>query len=578
MRIAGFAVQNYRSILKTPRIDLGDVTVVVGPNNEGKSNLLRALALGGQILARVMIGRSGDLLESSRSRLTDFYNWHDDYPKSLQRDHDGATVIDYWLTDEESHIEGSRRSDYIGPGTPLTWVGELHVRVILQGRRGKVEIHADGLPEKLDGLQMRRLFQRHLEVEYIAATRTADDATRVIRDLVARDFQRVLRRAEYRDLTLRLTEALSRSLAPVSEALSTTMKSFLPEVESARIEFSPDDFLNGIVDTLRVMVNDGVETDLQDKGHGMQSLAALSAARTPARATSRRREEGLVLVIEEPEAHLHPKAVHGLRQVVNDIAAAGWAGSQVIVSTHSPLLIDRFHISKNVIVHANEAHPAKTLSELREVLGVRASDNLASANLVLVVEGENDSLALGALIAEHHPELARHLSSGSLAIEYLRGASNLLPKLDALRQQLCKYHVFLDHDQAGREAGSRAKDAGLLAMQEETYAIVRSMRESEFEDLIPAKLYKTEIEGCFGISLDVDEFKKGRAKWSTRLDDAFRRQGKIFDKDAELIAKGIVARAVASNPKNALHPQRATSLEALFQALEKRISNDPSSP
>ncbi|MFF8727255.1 ATP-dependent endonuclease [Streptomyces sp. NPDC015171] len=551
------------------------MTVVVGPNNEGKSNLLRAFALGGRILERIPISTSGEFMESSRSRLTDFYNWYDDYPKSLQGEPDGVTTIDYWLAGEESSTSTENDGlDHTRFYKPPTWRGELQIRVTLQGRRGSVKVQSGSPSAALDGLAMRRLFQRYIQVEYIAAARTADDATRVIRDLVARDFQRVLRRAEYRDLTLRLTEALSRSLEPVSEALSSTMKSFLPEVESARIEFSPDDFLSGIVDTLRVMVDDGVETDLRDKGHGMQSLAALSAARTPTRTISKRQGEATVLVIEEPEAHLHPKAVHGLRQVVNDIAATGGGRSQVIVSTHSPLLVDRFHISKNVIVHANEARPAKTLSELREVLGVRASDNLASANVVLVVEGENDCLALSSLIAEHRPSLARHLSSGSLAIEQVRGVSNLLPKLDGLRQQLCKYHVFLDHDQAGREAGSRAKEAGLLAVHEETYATVRSMKESEFEDLIPVNLYKAKVEGFFGVSLDVDEFKKGRAKWSTRLDGTFRRQGKIFDREAELNAKGIVARAIAANPKGAFHSQQATSLDSLFCALEKSL-NDP---
>ncbi|WP_420169756.1 ATP-dependent nuclease [Streptomyces violaceoruber] len=519
-------------------------------------------------------------MQGSRAHISDFYNWHDDYPK-VQQNHNpnGSTIIDYWLTSEgvENEAEPSK-FHYTGRKGTLKWAGELHLQITLTGRRGHVEVNADGLLDQFNAIDLGRALRRHIEVEYITAARTADDATRVIRDLVARDFERVLRRTEYRDLTLRLTEALNRSLTPMSKALSTTMQSFLPEVKGARIEFSADEFLNGIMDTLRVMVNDGVETDLRDKGHGMQSLAALSAARTPARATARRQEAGPVLVIEEPEAHLHPKAVHGLRQVINDIAASEGARSQVIVSTHSPLLVDRFNISRNVIVHANKAHHAKTLSEMRDILGVRTSDNLVSANVVLVVEGENDCLALCALISEHRPALAQHIASGSLAIEYVRGASNLLPKLDALRQQLCKYHVFLDYDQAGREAGSRAREAGLLAVNEETYATVRSMKESEFEDLIPVSVYKREVEELFGVSLDVDEFKKGRAKWSTRLDGAFRRQGRIFDKDAEFTAKGIVARAIASDPKHAFQSERATSLVALFESLEKSLSSGHGSP
>ncbi len=43
MKLVAFSVKNYRSIQSTPRIELADLTVLVGPNNEGKSNLLSAL-------------------------------------------------------------------------------------------------------------------------------------------------------------------------------------------------------------------------------------------------------------------------------------------------------------------------------------------------------------------------------------------------------------------------------------------------------------------------------------------------------------------------------------------------------
>lgn len=46
MRLVGFSVKSYRSIVNTERIQLSNKTVIVGPNNEGKSNLLRALILG----------------------------------------------------------------------------------------------------------------------------------------------------------------------------------------------------------------------------------------------------------------------------------------------------------------------------------------------------------------------------------------------------------------------------------------------------------------------------------------------------------------------------------------------------
>jgi AAA15 family ATPase/GTPase len=43
MKLKSFTVERYRSITKAKKIRLGRVTVLVGPNNEGKSNLLRSL-------------------------------------------------------------------------------------------------------------------------------------------------------------------------------------------------------------------------------------------------------------------------------------------------------------------------------------------------------------------------------------------------------------------------------------------------------------------------------------------------------------------------------------------------------
>lgn len=43
MKLVEFSVTNFRSITKAHKINLQDMTVLVGKNNEGKSNLLTAL-------------------------------------------------------------------------------------------------------------------------------------------------------------------------------------------------------------------------------------------------------------------------------------------------------------------------------------------------------------------------------------------------------------------------------------------------------------------------------------------------------------------------------------------------------
>jgi putative ATP-dependent endonuclease of OLD family len=50
VRLVNFSVTNYRSITVAHKIGISDVTVLIGKNNEGKSNLLRALDVAMHLL------------------------------------------------------------------------------------------------------------------------------------------------------------------------------------------------------------------------------------------------------------------------------------------------------------------------------------------------------------------------------------------------------------------------------------------------------------------------------------------------------------------------------------------------
>lgn len=52
MDLVEFSVSNYRSITSAHKIKLGNYTVLVGKNNEGKSNLLNALDAAMNIMMR----------------------------------------------------------------------------------------------------------------------------------------------------------------------------------------------------------------------------------------------------------------------------------------------------------------------------------------------------------------------------------------------------------------------------------------------------------------------------------------------------------------------------------------------
>ncbi|MGW0577934.1 tyrosine-type recombinase/integrase [Streptomyces sp. NPDC002920] len=104
MQLSGLSVKNYRSIKQTPRLNFAELGVLVGPNNEGKSNILRAAVMGLRILRR--FGMPGNSTRSPVTRIRPhaYYDWFDDYPKDLQeKTPGGSTIIDFWfeLTEEE---------------------------------------------------------------------------------------------------------------------------------------------------------------------------------------------------------------------------------------------------------------------------------------------------------------------------------------------------------------------------------------------------------------------------------------------------------------------------------------------
>ena len=50
MKLVEFSVERYRSIIQKSTIKIKDRTVIIGPNNEGKSNVLRALVIAVRML------------------------------------------------------------------------------------------------------------------------------------------------------------------------------------------------------------------------------------------------------------------------------------------------------------------------------------------------------------------------------------------------------------------------------------------------------------------------------------------------------------------------------------------------
>src|SRR4030065_293542 len=107
MKLVAFSVQDYRSITKTHKLHMKGLTLLIGPNNEGKSHILRGVVLAVKIIrvwdrasiyqrkfpSRALLHRTG-------------YDWERDFPISLQaKKPDGKSTFDLELELSQPEIQ-----------------------------------------------------------------------------------------------------------------------------------------------------------------------------------------------------------------------------------------------------------------------------------------------------------------------------------------------------------------------------------------------------------------------------------------------------------------------------------------
>lgn len=117
------------------------------------------------------------------------------------------------------------------------------------------------------------------------------------------------------------------------------------------IEFQPPT-LEVLLTTPKLLADDGFRNAAEAKGHGLQRAIIFSILRCYAESITGAgdaRRKRLVFAVEEPETYMHPQAQRTNRRVFLDLAAAG---DQVFFSTHSALMLDVARFDEIVRVEA----------------------------------------------------------------------------------------------------------------------------------------------------------------------------------------------------------------------------------
>ena len=563
MELVSFSVSNFRSVTSAYKLPIRRPTVLIGPNNEGKSNILRALVSSLQFLGSLGGVRLSNGRIASVIRPKEIYDWPRDFPVSLQeKTPDAETVFDLEFRLSAAEVEEFREEvkSSLNGTLPIQLRFGPGVSKLIVTKPGK---GGPALTKKAQAVA--RFVARHIHIAYIPAVRTASAAIQIVNDLVDRELALVEAQPEYKAAMKALADLQRPVLASIGESIKLTLQEFLPNVKNVVVEISEDARYRALRRSSEIVIDDGTATPLDKKGDGVQSLAALSLMKYASHSSSSSRQ--LVLAIEEPESHLHPRAIHQLCGVLDELSTQ----HQVILTTHCPLFVDRTNLKSNIVVNKKRASPAKNVAELGDILGVRASDNLRNAEVALVVEGEDDRLALMALLPHASKRIGTALNTGFIAIDTLGGGTNLSYKLSQLRETLCTCHVLLDNDKAGLQSYEKAKADGLILPADVTHVICVGLDESEFEDMLDEPLYADFLKNKYGASLASPKFK-GKRKWSDRLKAAFEHQGKVWSSKVEMNIKADIADLIGANPAKALNANKRGAFDGLVSALEEKLT------
>lgn len=536
MKLISFSVSNFRSITRAHRIQLHDLTILVGKNNEGKSNIIKAISLSLNIIKRHLYIVRRRTFEYSKYIDNSFdYVWQRDFPVTSQTKKKGSksTIfeLEFLLSDQE--LEQFNKYTKSRLSTPDFMI----IIEIGEDNYPKLKVSKKGASKLNSKVQLINEFvANNIVFNYIPAIRTESQAIDLIRDTLAQELKIVENNSKYIDAINTINRLQKEPLNGIAKKVQNTLQTFIPSIKNVKIDIEENIRKSSLRRAVDVSIDDGVLTNIEYKGDGIKSLATLAML------TDRYNvEQSSIIAIDEPEAHLHPGSIRQLNNILQGLVK----DNQVIIATHNQLFINKNDIKSNIIVSSGKASPAKSIKEIRDILGVKLADNLISCSFKIFVEGATDKRIIESLLSKV-PKIKNKLLNNEICVEALGGASKLVSKLYETNNTIFDYYVFLDNDESGIDAYKKASGQGLIDPSKVTLTSCKGKSTSEFEDLIKPEVYIDTINVYYGVHLKSEDFNSMK-KWSDQLKLLFLDEGKPWNADLEEEVKEIVSNVICQN-------------------------------
>lgn len=537
MKLTQVRIKDFRSFEGEHEFDLSSgVNYFVGPNNSGKSNLLRAVELALDPGVKYLSDRDRPASRTGvgQPRVT----------RIGLTFHVGASAPERTLLSRARKYERTVRK---GRGGKLYADGrEVRIVASFAGgvRQTRFGVRGAGAASlAADSDEHRKLEEQFRKVVRFAVIHSGQD----LESLLSGKFREILQmvigdhlgetlgKAEVaRNLYLKHLQ--NELLEPLRHRVKERVSVIFPEVTLA--ELTPDvPTVERTLSSVEVRLGDSVMSGLADKGTGVRGGVLLAMLQYLAEQSRR----SLVLAVEEPEAFLHPGAQESIRDELEALAKR--IDVTLLVTTHSPFVIsrdrealitevgkDKEGVTRRIRSASGDSSHSRLLGSLYRDAGMasvldRSLSIPTDSKGVVITEGYTDAAFIRAACSvAGRPELM----DGVHVIE-AGGARRIIVQA-VLAESATKLPVvaLLDSDESGRQAQSQLETFGWSKTRE-----ILSLSKwpgkcahghpVEIEDLIPSAVSER-IIAQLGESQAVIAKRHCGGAWHFEFSDAWKQR------------------------------------------------------